>query len=66
MLPSLDDNMLIHCATGRGRAPSMAMALMMHDGMTAEEAINQIKKERPIVAMLPNQIEKVKKTMEKK
>jgi hypothetical protein len=40
----------------------MAMAIMMHEGMSASDAIKTIEKARPQVAMLPNQINKVKDT----
>ena len=57
-------NVLIHCAVGRGRSACMALAIMMHEGMSCNDAVKQIRKRRPIVTMLPNQIEKIRSELE--
>lgn len=58
-------NMLLHCAQGRGRSASMAIAIMIHDGeLSFEEAKEQLETKRPCVTMLPEQIKKIKSEME--
>lgn len=60
----LSGNVLIHCAVGRGRSACMALAIMIHEGMCCDDAVKQIVKRRPIVTMLPTQIEKIRREME--
>jgi len=51
----------IHCAGGIGRAPTMAAAYFIHQGMALEEAIALIKKTRPIIRIMPPQLEQLKR-----
>ena len=45
----------IHCGVGVGRAPTMAAAFLMTTGLSAEEALRQIKKARPFVHLTDEQ-----------
>lgn len=45
----------IHCGVGVGRAPTMAAAFLMSTGLSAEEALQQIKKARPFVHLTDEQ-----------
>jgi protein-tyrosine phosphatase len=47
----------IHCKAGVGRAPTMAAAYFVAEGMTVDEAIALIKKRRPFIAPTPPQFE---------
>jgi hypothetical protein len=47
----------IHCKAGVGRAPTMAAAYFVAQGMTVDEAIALIKKRRPFIAPTPPQLE---------
>jgi hypothetical protein len=51
----------IHCAGGIGRAPTMAAAYFIHQGMALEEAIALIKKTRPIIRIMPPQLEQLER-----
>lgn len=51
----------IHCAGGIGRAPTMAAAYFIHQGMALEEAIALIKEARPIIRIMPPQLEQLKR-----
>ena len=51
----------IHCAGGIGRAPTMAAAYFIHQGMGLEEAIALIKKSRPIIRIMPPQLEQLER-----
>ena len=46
----------IHCAGGIGRAPTMATAYFMSQGLTLAEAIALIKKSRPFIQIMPPQM----------
>ena len=46
----------IHCASGVGRAPTMAAAYFVHRGATPEEAWELIRRGRPFVRPTPPQI----------
>lgn len=39
----------VHCGVGVGRAPAMVAAYFIHQGMSARDAIDHIKKTRPFV-----------------
>ena len=47
----------IHCKAGVGRAPTMAAAYFIAEGMTTDEAINLIKQARPFITITPAQME---------
>jgi protein-tyrosine phosphatase len=47
----------IHCKAGVGRAPTMAAAYLIAEGMTVEEAIALIQRTRPFIAITPPQME---------
>lgn len=47
----------IHCKAGVGRAPTMAAAYFIAEGMTVEEAIALIKRTRPFITITPPQME---------
>ncbi len=47
----------VHCASGVGRAPTMAAAyLMLEQGMTLDEALATIRRVRPFVRITPPQM----------
>lgn len=62
---SVEGNVLLHCAVGRGRSACMALAIMVHEGMDIKEAVKQIRERRPIVTMLPAQIGKIEFEMKR-
>ena len=43
-----DQNVFIHCNLGRGRAPLIACAYMIYNGMSNEEAIKLVKAKRKV------------------
>jgi protein-tyrosine phosphatase len=47
----------IHCKAGVGRAPTLAAAYFIAEGMTVEEAIALIKRTRPFITITPPQME---------
>jgi len=47
----------IHCAGGIGRAPTMAAAYLIAEGATLDEALDQIKRVRPYIRIMPPQID---------
>lgn len=47
----------IHCAGGIGRAPTMAAAYFISQGMTPEEAVSFIEQRRPFIYVMPPQWE---------
>ncbi len=49
----------VHCAGGVGRAPSMAAAYFMSQGMTLDEAVTLIQQVRPYVDLLPPQVSRL-------
>jgi predicted protein tyrosine phosphatase len=46
----------VHCASGVGRAPTMAAAYLVSQGMTPEEAWRVIQRARPFIRPTPPQI----------
>ena len=51
----------IHCAGGIGRAPTMAAAYFMSQGMSLDDAITLIKKTRPFIKIMPPQLAQLKR-----
>ena len=51
----------IHCADGVSRAPTMAAAYFISQGLKLEESIELIKKSRPFINILPVQMEQLKR-----
>jgi protein-tyrosine phosphatase len=47
----------IHCKAGVGRAPTMAAAYFVAEGMSVEEAVALIKQTRPFITITPPQLE---------
>jgi len=54
----------IHCASGIGRAPSMAAAYFISTGLTYEEAMNTIASRRPFIRLLSDQVDQLKQFAE--
>ncbi len=50
----------IHCAGGIGRAPTMAVAYFISQGMSLNNAIALIKKRRPFIRITPPQLAQLK------
>jgi hypothetical protein len=50
----------IHCGGGIGRAPTMAAAYFISQGLKLDEAIGLIKKSRPFINMTPVQVEQLR------
>jgi len=50
------EKVYIHCAGGIGRAPTMAAAYFISQGMSLDEAIALIKKTRPFIKIMPPQL----------
>ena len=50
----------VHCASGVGRAPTMAAAYLISTGMTCEQAIAAIKHVRPFIKPTQPQLEALK------
>jgi protein tyrosine phosphatase (PTP) superfamily phosphohydrolase (DUF442 family) len=50
----------IHCAGGVGRAPTMAAAYFITQGMNVEGALDLIKKARPFINITPVQLQRLK------
>ncbi|MBX3061349.1 MAG: dual specificity protein phosphatase family protein [Anaerolineae bacterium] len=49
----------IHCAAGVGRAPTMAAAYLLSQGMTPNQAWARLQKVRPFIRPVPAQIEQI-------
>ena len=54
------EGVYIHCASGVGRAPTMAAAYLVWQGATPEEAWARIRKGRPFVRPTPSQTEMIR------
>ena len=46
----------VHCASGVGRAPTLAAAYLVSTGMSVEQAIETIRRVRPFVKLTPEQL----------
>jgi protein-tyrosine phosphatase len=51
----------IHCAGGIGRAPTMAAAYFISQGLSVDDAITLIKESRPFINIMPLQREQLKR-----
>lgn len=51
----------IHCAGGVGRAPTMAAAYFVAQGMSLDEAIALIRRTRPFIRIMPSQMEQLRR-----
>lgn len=54
------DKVYIHCRSGVGRAPTMAIAYFVSQGDPLSEAVKLIIKTRPFIEITPRQIEQLK------
>ncbi len=59
------EKVYIHCRSGIGRAPTMAIAYFVTQGYTLSEAIKLIEKSRPFIQVTQYQIEQLKLFEEK-
>ncbi len=50
----------VHCASGVGRAPSLAAAYLIAEGLPVDDAVKQIIQVRPFVRILPDQMERLR------
>lgn len=50
----------VHCAGGVGRAPTLAAAYLIAQGMTLEAAVALIRRGRPYIAILPDQMQRLR------
>lgn len=51
----------IHCAGGVGRAPTMAAAYFVAQGMPLDDAIALIRRTRPFIRIMPSQMEQLRR-----
>ncbi|MFW5696154.1 MAG: protein-tyrosine phosphatase family protein [Phototrophicaceae bacterium] len=54
-----DGIIYVHCGSGVGRAPTMVAAYLIAEGAATDDAIEQIRKVRPFVRVLPSQRERL-------
>jgi predicted ATP-grasp superfamily ATP-dependent carboligase/protein-tyrosine phosphatase len=59
-----DGKVYLHCAEGISRAPTMAAAYFISQGMTVPKALALIKKSRPFISILPIQMARLKEFAE--
>lgn len=50
----------VHCGSGVGRAPSLAAAYLIAEGLPVEDAVAQIEQVRPFIRILPAQMERLR------
>jgi predicted protein tyrosine phosphatase len=50
----------IHCQAGVGRAPTLAAAYLVSEGVSVEEALETIRHVRPFLDMTPSQVEQLR------
>lgn len=55
------EKIYVHCRRGHGRAPTLAAAYLMNEGMGLEDALRLIKKKRPAVHLNERQVSALKK-----
>lgn len=56
---SAERDVYVHCASGVGRAPTMAAAYLVSEGMTPDEAWSTLQRTRPFIRPTPPQLEVV-------
>lgn len=54
----------IHCGAGVGRAPTMAAAFLIHQGMSVDEALETIRRVRPFIFITPPQLQQLHRFFE--
>lgn len=54
-----DGKVYIHCAGGVGRAPTMAAAYLIHEGMSLDQAVDTIRSVRPFIKLTPVQMKRL-------
>jgi protein-tyrosine phosphatase len=59
-----DGKVYIHCAGGVGRAPTMAAAYFLTQGMSLADALALIRKVRPFISITPVQMEQLERFQE--
>jgi len=55
----------IHCFFGEGRGPTMGAAYLVSQGMTVDDALATIRKNRPFIRVTPSQIERLSELYKK-
>lgn len=50
----------VHCGSGVGRAPSLAAAYLIAEGLPVDDAVAQIEQVRPFIRILPEQLERLR------
>lgn len=55
----------IHCFFGEGRGPTMGAAYLISQGMTVEDALSAIRKNRPFIRVTPAQVARLTELYEK-
>ncbi len=58
---SAGEKVYIHCGAGVGRAPTMAAAYLIDQGLSLPEAIELIKRTRPFIHIMPEQLMQLEK-----
>jgi protein tyrosine phosphatase (PTP) superfamily phosphohydrolase (DUF442 family) len=56
-----DGKVYIHCAGGIGRAPTMAVAYLVSEGLSLDEAVGLVRKARPFIDIRPTQMEQLRR-----
>ena len=51
------EKVYIHCSAGVGRAPTLALAYFISEGMTLADALSLVKRARPFIYIMPPQME---------
>jgi len=54
----------VHCASGVGRAPTLAAAYLVSTGMSLEQAIETIRRVRPFIKLTPDQLSALRRFAE--
>ncbi|MGQ9786459.1 MAG: protein-tyrosine phosphatase family protein [Anaerolineae bacterium] len=54
----------VHCASGVGRAPTLAAAYLVSTGMSLEQALETIRRVRPFIKLTPEQLSALRRFAE--
>ena len=54
------EKVYVHCALGRGRSPTMVAAYLIDQGLAVDDAVELIRKARPIIELSPEQVEQLR------